>query len=82
MPDPHAAHPHERLLLGKAGTVVVFNSHTWHRGTLNCTAFPRRALHSYFTRRRSSQQLDQRESLRPETVARLSPALRHLVDIG
>ena len=35
MDDPSAAHPDEIKILAPAGTVVVFNSHTWHGGTLN-----------------------------------------------
>ncbi len=72
--DPRAPHPDEALLLAAAGTVVVFNSHVWHGGTLNRTANRRRALHSYFTRRHQPQQLDQSRYLRLETKARLSEA--------
>jgi ectoine hydroxylase-related dioxygenase (phytanoyl-CoA dioxygenase family) len=55
--DPTKPHPSEELLIAPAGTVVVFNSHTWHGGTLNRTEKPRRALHSYWTRRHQPQQL-------------------------
>ena len=79
--DPTAAHPGEVLLLNPAGTVVVFNSHTWHGGTLNRSARRRRAMHSYFCRRDQPQQLDQRRYLRPETAARLSPAARYILDV-
>ncbi len=79
--DPAAPHPDEVLLTAPAGTVVIFNSHTWHGGTLNRTDQPRRALHSYFCRRDQKQQLDQRAFLRPETRARLSEAARTILDI-
>jgi ectoine hydroxylase-related dioxygenase (phytanoyl-CoA dioxygenase family) len=82
MPDPKATHPDEALLTAPAGTVVIFNSHTWHGGTKNNTDKPRRALHSYFCRRDQSQQLDQRKHLRPETVASLSPAARVVLDVA
>lgn len=82
MPDPKATHPDEALLTAPAGTVVIFNSHTWHGGTKNNTDKPRRALHSYFCRRDQSQQLDQRKHLRPETVASLSPAARVVIDVA
>jgi ectoine hydroxylase-related dioxygenase (phytanoyl-CoA dioxygenase family) len=81
MPDPTAAHPDEVLLIAPAGTVVVFNSHTWHGGTVNRTDRPRRALHSYFTRRHRGQQTDQRKYLRPETLSDLSPAARFILDV-
>lgn len=81
MDDPGAPHPREKMLLAPAGTVVVFNSHTWHGGTLNRTDKPRRAMHSYFTRRDQTQQLDQKKYLRPETRARLSEAARVILDV-
>ncbi|MBV9379872.1 MAG: phytanoyl-CoA dioxygenase family protein [Streptosporangiaceae bacterium] len=81
MPDPAAPHPDEVKLTAPAGTVVVFNSHLWHGGTLNRTGRQRRALHSYFTRRGNGQQLDQKKYVRPETLARLSPAARFILDV-
>jgi phytanoyl-CoA dioxygenase PhyH len=53
-------HPGEVKILGTAGTVVIFNSHLWHGGTLNVPGRPRRALHSYFCRRGLKQQLGRR----------------------
>jgi len=81
MADPAAAHPYEVKLTGPAGTVVVFNSHLWHGGTLNRTSRQRRAVHSYFTRRGNRQQLDQQKYVRPKTLARLSPAARFILDV-
>jgi len=81
MADPSAPHPGEVLLLGKAGTVVVFNAHTWHGGTRNRTDQPRRALHAYFCRRDQKQQTDQRHYARSETSARLHDAARYILDI-
>lgn len=81
MADPTAAHPDEVKLIAPAGTVVVFNSHLWHGGTRNRTGRPRRAVHSYFTRRGNRQQLEQRKYVRPETLARLSPAARFILDV-
>ncbi len=79
--DPEAPHPDEVLLLAPAGTAVVFNSHLWHGGTRNRTDRPRRAVHSYFVRRRHPQQLDQRAYLRDATRARMPAAVRHLLDV-
>ena len=81
MTDPAAAHPDEVKLIAPAGTVVVFNSHLWHGGTLNQTSRKRRAVHSYFTRRGNGQQTDQQKYIRPETLARLSPAARFILDV-
>jgi len=38
------------------------------------------ALHSYFTRRANRQQLDQKAYIRQETLARLNPAARFILD--
>lgn len=81
MPDPAAPHPNEKLLLAPAGTVVIFNSHLWHGGTLNRSDAQRRALHSYFCRRSERQQLDQIRYVRPETRGRLSPAARYVLGV-
>ncbi len=80
--DPKAAHPDQVILTAPAGTVVIFNSHTWHGGTLNRTDKPRRAMHSYFTRRDQPQQTNQREWLSAETLARLSPAAKTVLDVA
>ena len=79
--DPSAPHPDQVQLTAPAGTVVIFNSHVWHGGTLNRSDRPRRAMHSYFTRRENTQQLDQRTFVREETLARLSPAARFILDV-
>ncbi|AUG77888.1 phytanoyl-CoA dioxygenase [Kitasatospora sp. MMS16-BH015] len=79
--DPFAPHPDERLVLAPAGSLLLFNGHLWHGGTLNRSGAPRRALHGYFTRRGNPQQLDQARYARPETLARLSPAARFLLDV-
>ena len=81
MADPKGIHPDEVLLTAPAGTVVIFNSHTWHGGTLNRTDKPRRAMHSYFTRRHNPQQTDQRTYLSPATLDRLSPEAKYILDV-
>ena len=81
MSDPSAPHPKETQILAPAGTVVIFNSHTWHGGTRNNSPSRRRAMHSYFCRRDQKQQLDQRKYMRPETRARLSPAAQYILDV-
>ncbi len=80
--DPLAPHPEEEHLIAPAGTVAVFNSHTWHGGTLNTSAdLTRRALHCYFTAREHPQQLDQAEYIRLSTWKRISPAARYILDV-
>ncbi|MDA0195046.1 MAG: phytanoyl-CoA dioxygenase family protein, partial [Bacteroidetes bacterium] len=64
-----------------AGTVVIFNSHTWHGGTINQTDKPRRAVHSYFCQHAQPQQVDQKRYIRKETLARINKATRALLDV-
>jgi ectoine hydroxylase-related dioxygenase (phytanoyl-CoA dioxygenase family) len=81
MDDPLAAHLDEVQLVAPAGTVVIFNSHMWHGGTVNHSESPRYALHSYFCRRHQPQQLDQKAHLSEETLSRLSQSKRYILDV-
>lgn len=80
--DPMKKHPNEKYVIAPAGSVAVFNSHTWHGGTKNTsTNLTRRAIHCYYTARDNQQQLNQREYLRHETFKRLSPAARYILNV-
>jgi hypothetical protein len=79
LPDPGASVEGEKLVTGKAGTVVVMNAHMWHGGTDNRSDKPRRAMHVYFTRRDKPQQQYQKQMVRPEVQARLSAMGRKLL---
>jgi len=79
--DPAAPHPDEILLTGRAGGVVVMNAHLWHGGTANRTPAPRLAMHAFYCRRDKPQQQYQKQLLRPEVQAALSPELRDLLAI-
>jgi hypothetical protein len=79
LPDPGASVQGEKLVTGKAGTVVVMNAHMWHGGTDNRSDKPRRAMHVYFTRRDKPQQQYQKQMVRPEVQARLSAMGRKLL---
>jgi ectoine hydroxylase-related dioxygenase (phytanoyl-CoA dioxygenase family) len=77
--DPQAPHPAEVLVTGRAGDVVVMNSHLWHGGTANRTDRRRLAMHGFYCRWDKPQQQYQKPLLRPETLAALSPAARHIL---
>ncbi len=79
--DSEKPHPDEVVVTARAGTVVVFNAHTWHGGTLNRSGKPRRVMHMAFVRRELSQQTDQKTYLRAETAARLTAEMRVLLDV-
>jgi ectoine hydroxylase-related dioxygenase (phytanoyl-CoA dioxygenase family) len=77
--DPHAPHPNEVLVTGKAGTVAVMNAHLWHGGTGNHTAVARTALHAFYCRSDKPQQQYQKQLVRHEVQATLSAELRDLL---
>ena len=79
MADPNAPHPEERLVTGKAGDVVLVNAATWHGGTLNRTARPRRAMHGFYVRRDIPQQQYQKKWIKPDTQSRMRPELRRVL---
>jgi len=65
--------PDQVILNGRAGSVIVFNSHLWHGGRSNRTSNLRRGVLSYFVRRGASYiQNDHRQLLSDGTKARLS----------
>ena len=80
--DQMATHPDEEYVMAPAGTVAVFNSQTWHGGTLNSSEdLPRRAMHCYFTAREHGQQLDQAAYIRLSTWKRISRGARYILDV-
>jgi ectoine hydroxylase-related dioxygenase (phytanoyl-CoA dioxygenase family) len=77
--DAVAPHPDEVLVTAEAGDVIVMNAHLWHGGTANRTDKTRTAVHAFYTRRDKPQQQYQKQLLRPQTQAALSPELRELL---
>jgi hypothetical protein len=74
--DPAQPHPEEVLVTGRAGDLLVMNSHLWHGGTANDTDRPRLALHAFYCRWDKPQQQYQKALLRPETQAALDATAR------
>ena len=79
--NPMSPHPDEIIFAAPAGTVLIFDAHTWHGGCENRSGARRRLLHSYFTRRDDPQQQDQRKWITQETSRRLTPAQKWLLDV-
>lgn len=77
--DTTAPHPQEVLLIAPAGSIAVMNAHMWHGGNANRTASPRLAMHAFYCRRDKPQQQYQKQLLRPEVQAVLTPELRWLL---
>jgi hypothetical protein len=81
MEDPIDTHPNEQIIEAPSGSVVIFNSHTWHGGTTNHTNKPRRAIHSYFCRRDQPQQIHQKTYIKKETLSRIPKEAAILLDV-
>jgi len=81
MADPSAPHPREIRVQAEPGSVVVFNAHCWHGGTINHSGARRRVIHSYYTARENPQQQDQKRWLSAASTARFAPAQRWLLDL-
>ena len=77
--DPMAPHPDEVLLIAPAGSLAIMNAHLWHGGTANRSDRPRLAMHAFYCRRDKPQQQYQKQLLRPETQAALTPELRDIL---
>jgi len=81
MEDPLATHPDEIIIEATAGTVIIFNSHVWHGGTVNYSNKPRRAIHSYFCAHDQPQQLDQSKYIKEESKKWLGKDAVALLDV-
>lgn len=81
MADTLDEHPRQIHLAAPAGSVVIFNAHLWHGGTLNSTTARRRGMTMSFVLRNEPQQLDQRAYVRKSVYDKLSPAQRYLLDV-
>lgn len=74
-------HPDQIIATAPAGSVIIFNAHVWHGGTLNRTNERRRGMTMSFCRRDEPQQLNQKEYIRKAVYDRISPAQRYLLDV-
>ncbi|PSH11191.1 phytanoyl-CoA dioxygenase [Yersinia pseudotuberculosis] len=81
MADPGLSHPDEVIFAAPAGSVMIYNAHTWHGGTTNLIGTRRRVLHGLYIDRADIAQQDQRKWLKPETTSRLTPAQKWLLDV-
>lgn len=77
--DAAAPHPDELLVTGRAGTVVIMNAHAWHGGLDNRTERPRTAVHVFYARGDKPQQQYQKQLVRAEVQAGLTPLQRRIL---
>ncbi|GAC1576698.1 MAG: phytanoyl-CoA dioxygenase family protein [Candidatus Elarobacter sp.] len=67
------------VLLPRAGSMIVFNARTFHRGGVNATARARHAVTMNVCRPYMRQQFDYPRLVAPELVARLGPVGRRFL---
>lgn len=78
MQAPESRHPDQKIIVAKAGSVLVFNGHLWHGGTRNRTNLQRRALQCQFVARELVRSVQVPGSM-PEIPQRLGPAARYIL---
>lgn len=71
--DPAQPHEHEMVITAPAGSVVVYNAHAWHGGSMNRSGARRRMVHSFFVGQGQGQQYDLPGLLSVATRSRLAP---------
>lgn len=79
--DLNGPHPDEVYLECPAGSVMIFNAHTWHGGTTNKLGTRRRVLHGLYIDREDDAQQDQKKWLTQSTASRLTPAQKWLLEV-
>ena len=79
--NPFEEHPNETRIMGRAGSVFIFNSHIWHGGTINYTKTDRRSIHSYFCSRDQPQQINQLKYITKNTAQRIGKKGRYVLDV-
>jgi len=65
---------------GPAGSIIIYNGSVWHGHSANHTTRSRRSIQGAYIRRQAEAAFNQAE-LRPETLQRLGPLARYLLDI-
>jgi hypothetical protein len=66
---------------GPAGSMIIYNGSVWHEHGPNVTDAPRRSIQGAFIRRTEKAAWDWRSRMRPETLIRLSPLGKYLLDL-
>jgi hypothetical protein len=78
-PDEAYFDTHHRSLIAPSGTIVLFNSHLWHRAGFNSTPAHRVAMTLGFSPPFVKPQLDYARMLGPAYAAEITPQTRQLL---
>lgn len=71
----------EALACGQAGDMILYNGSIWHGHTANRAAMLRRSIQGAYIRREDQAAINQAARIRPETLARISPLAKYLLDV-
>jgi ectoine hydroxylase-related dioxygenase (phytanoyl-CoA dioxygenase family) len=66
---------------GPAGSMILYNGSVWHEHGPNVTDAPRRSIQGALIRRTERAALDWRSRMRPESLSRLNPLSKYLLDL-
>jgi len=66
---------------GLAGSMIVFNGSVWHGHSANLSDAPRRSIQGAFIRREEMIRGNSPVRMRPETLARIGPLAKYLLDV-
>lgn len=79
MPTEDEFHRVAEQAIGKAGSVLVFNSNVWHRAGQNTTEFARRSITPMYCKPYIKQQYDYSRALKYENVENYSAWLKQVL---
>jgi Phytanoyl-CoA dioxygenase (PhyH) len=74
-------HENQILACGPAGSVVVYNGSVWHGHSANRTGEPRRSIQGAYVRRDAPCPVHLPDRMRPETLNRLGPLARGVLNL-
>jgi hypothetical protein len=66
---------------GSAGSMIIYNGSVWHEHGPNMTNSPRRSIQGAFIRATKKAALDWQSRMCPETLSRLTPLAKYLLDL-
>lgn len=81
MNDPLADYEDQITACGAAGSIIVYNGSVWHGHTTNSSGKPRRSIQGAYIRREAQSGGNLPARMSPETLARIGPLAKYLLDV-
>jgi ectoine hydroxylase-related dioxygenase (phytanoyl-CoA dioxygenase family) len=79
--DGTADYEDQVLACGQAGSIIVFNGSVWHGHAANLSGKPRRSIQGAYIRREAQSAGNLPARMSSETLARIGPLARYLLDV-